>query len=66
MLMLVMSLNLLPLVVCCTMCEVHGDSFDDEWLDGVEREDLSASASSTQLTENAVDIHNAFMSYFSQ
>ena len=54
---------------CCVlhnMCEVHGDSFDDEWLDGVEREDLSASASSTQPTENAVDIRNAFLSYFSQ
>jgi hypothetical protein len=64
--MWVMSLNLLPLVVWYTMCEVHRDSFDDEWLDGVEHEDLSASASSTQPTESAVDIRNAFMSYFSQ
>ena len=41
------------------ICEVHGDSFDDEWLNGVECEDLGTSISSAQTTETAADIHNA-------
>ena len=57
---------------CCVLhniCEVHGDAFDEEWLEGVERRDpqcASANASSTHPAESAVNIRNAFMSYFNQ
>ena len=56
---------------CCVLhnvCEVHGDVFDDEWLNGVECEDFrtsSTSTSSVQSSDSAVDIRNTFMSYFS-
>ena len=56
---------------CCVLhnvCEFHGDAFDDEWLNGVECEDFrtcSTSTSSVQSSDSAVDIRNAFTSYFS-
>ena len=56
---------LLSLLVVLHVCEVHGESFDDEWLDGVEHEDLRTSTSSIQPTKNATDIRNALMLYFS-
>ena len=57
------------IAACCMLhnvCEVHGDVFDEEWLNGVECEDLensSSNSSSVQPTDSAVDIQNTFMSY---
>ena len=58
---------------CCVLhniCEIHGDAFDDEWLNGTDDENLettlSFGSSSNQPTESAVDIRNAFMVYFDQ
>ena len=59
-------------VAACVLhniCEIHGDTFNEEWMEGVERLDLestSARASSAQPAESAVDIRKAFMSYFNQ
>ena len=58
---------------CCVLhniCEIHGDTFDDEWLNGTDEENLettlSFGSSSNQPTQCAVDIRNAFMAYFDQ
>ena len=59
---------------CCVLhdiCEIHGEIhvLDDQWMKGVERQDLEstlASASSNQQAENAMNIWAAFMSYFNQ
>ena len=54
---------------CCVLhnvCEVRGDVFDDEWLNGVECEDFctsSTSTSSVQSSDSAGDIRNTFMSF---
>ena len=56
---------------CCVLhniCEIHGEAFDDEWMDGVERQDVewsSAGTSSSQPAESAINIRNALMSYLS-
>ena len=56
---------------CCVLhnvCEIHGDAFNEEWMEGVER-DLEESSSVTahaQPTESSKNIKNTFMSYFSQ
>ena len=57
---------------CCVLhniCEIHGDAFDDDWLNGTDDQTLEtnlSTVSSNQPTEGAVDIRNAFMSYFNQ
>ena len=38
--MCVMPQKLLQPVVFCILCEIHGDAFKDEWMEGVEREDF--------------------------
>ena len=48
------------------VCEVHGDEFDEQWLNGVECEDVensSSSASSVQPADSAANIRNAFFSH---
>ena len=54
---------------CCVLhnvYEIHGDAFNEEWMEGVEREDCEESSSFVQQTESAINIRNTFMSYFSQ
>lgn len=61
-----------PIVVnaCCVlhnMCEVHGDGFDDEWLN--EEEEVSNSPSTIQSsmsTARSDAIRNALCDYFDQ
>ena len=47
---------------CCVLhiCEIHGDAFDDDWLNGTDDQTLEtnlSTVSSNQPTEGAVDIH---------
>ena len=51
---------------CCVLhniCEIHGDAFDDDWLNGTDDQNLEtnnlSTVSSNQPTEGAVDIRNA-------
>ena len=46
--------------------EIHGDKFNDQWMEvqGQESVRTSADSSSTLPEESAVDIRKAFMSYF--
>lgn len=61
--MLVPSLHVL-VSACCVLhniCEIHGDEFNEEWMDGVDRNDhLSVSATSTQTEENSTDTRSQF------
>ena len=55
---------------CCVLhnvCEVHGDRFNNEWISNIEDTHGSNSSyhPSLQPGENAVNIRNALMTYFS-
>ena len=56
---------------CCILhnvCEVHGEAFNEEWMDGVERQIdgcTSGSPTTTLAQESAVNIRKAFMTHFS-
>jgi hypothetical protein len=55
---------------CCVlhnMCEIHGDTFDEQWMEGIRGQEsmgTTASSSSTRPEESAINIRNTFMSYF--
>ena len=55
---------------CCVLhnvCEIHGDAFNDQWMEGVQGQEsvcASSSSASAMSEESAVDIRKAFMSYF--
>ena len=53
---------------CCVlhMCEVHGDTFDDDWLNGVDNQEFESNSSSSNPVQSATDTRNAFMAHFSQ
>ena len=50
---------------CCMLhniCEVHGDGFDEQWMEGVEestRDDCSAAVTTVQLEDNATETRDA-------
>ena len=56
---------------CCVLhniCEIHGDTFNEDWMEGIEAQEnvcASAGATYTQSEDSAVNIRQAFMSYFS-
>ena len=58
------------IAACCVLhnvCEIHGDAFNDQWMDGVQGQGnvcASASSGSTVPEESAVDIRKAFTSHF--
>lgn len=53
---------------CCVLhnvCEIHGDQFNEEWMDGVGTNDqVSDWASSPHVEEDSSNIRNALMTYF--
>ena len=54
---------------CCVlhnMCEVHGDSFDQEWMEGISTQESThmSSGLTSQSETSAVLIRKAFMTYF--
>ena len=57
---------------CCVLhnlCEMHGDSFDQEWMEGVNTHEstrMSTNSSTSQSEENAVLIRKAFMTHFAR
>ena len=57
------------LVTACTVlhniCEIHSESFDDEWLNGVDNSKRSSSTT-INYTESGVTIREAFMAYFQE
>ena len=60
------------IAACCVLhnvCELHGETFNDKWMEGVQERDYdcsSAGSNPAQAAESAAAIRNAFMSYFSQ
>ena len=56
---------------CCVLhniCETHGDTFNEEWIEGVERyehECPTAIYTHMHTSQSAASIRNAFTSYFS-
>ena len=54
--------------VCCVlhnMCEVHGDTFNEEWLEGVESGyDTSIAVVGLSQSESGVNVCQALMVYF--
>ena len=51
---------------CCVLhniCEIHGDSFSDEWID-TDVEVCTTTSNNNQPNQTAVDTRNAFLSYF--
>lgn len=54
---------------CCVLhniCEIHGDNFDEQWMEGGEAENVESQSQGAQPEETAVNIRNSFMTYFSQ
>ena len=59
---------------CCVLhniCEIHGDKFNDEWLQDIhEQEDVSSShqqaAMSSSSTESGDEVRNVLVEYFHQ
>jgi hypothetical protein len=53
---------------CCVLhniCEVHGEQFSEEWLEGVESQvNSSGIAAPSQPQDSAVSIRNALKSHF--
>ena len=55
---------------CCVlhnMCEMHGDDFNQEWMDGVSTQEstcASTTSNSSHSEINAVLTRRAFVSYF--
>ena len=52
---------------CCVLhsiCERHGEEFNEEWLDGVECQGSECSSVAAQLQDSAVSIRDTLMSHF--
>ena len=52
---------------CCTLhniCEVHGDTFDEEWLEGVEAVGEADTAETGSQSVSGESIRRALMAYF--
>ena len=57
------------IAACCTLhniCEIHGDSFDEHWLEGVEVTREAEANDGTTQSESGDSIRRALMSYFQQ
>ena len=58
------------IAACCVLhniCEIHGDTFDDQWMEGVQEQGgvcASGGSASTLSEESAKTIRKTFMSYF--
>ena len=49
------------------VCEIHGEEFSEEWLEGVESQESesgSTAATPAQPQDSAVNIRDALMSHF--
>ena len=52
---------------CCVLhnvCEVHGEEFNEEWLEGTDSQESASASASVQSQTSAIAIRNALMSYF--
>ena len=70
-----MVVSSVPNVVaaCCVLhnvCEIHGNTFNDEWLEDIENEDSTDGAqqptAATTCSEDGKEIRDALMHYFVQ
>lgn len=55
------------IAACCTLhniCEIHGDSFDEHWLEGVEVTREAEASDGTTQSESGDSIRRALMLYF--
>ena len=46
------------------ICEIHGETFDDEWLDGVDNN--TRGNTTINYTDTGMTIREAFMAYFQE
>ena len=57
------------LVSACTVlhniCEIHGERFDDEWLDGVGNDGVQSNTT-TNYSNDGVTVRDTLMNYFSE
>lgn len=60
------------IVACCILhnvCEVHGDTFNNNWLEYIDQyaqpEQSSPPGGSNIATSNSSDIHDALVKYYS-
>ena len=65
-----MAINNIPnvIIACCILhnvCEIHGDSFNDLWLDDVQLDQPVASATTASVSSAAENIRNALVQYYS-
>ncbi len=54
---------------CCVLhnvCEVHGDSFSEEWLEGIDNSQTDAADVGVSQTKSGESSRRAFMAYFQQ
>ena len=55
---------------CCVLhnvCEVHGDTFNEDWLEGIESTtDINITDASSSQTTSGDNIRQAFMAYFQE
>ena len=63
------DLSFVPTIVnaCCVLhnlCEVHGDGFEDDWLQEEEEVPTDPSSSALPSTTRCNDIRNALCDYF--
>ena len=61
------------IAACCVLhsiCEIHGDTFNEEWLKDIENEDSTEGAqqstATTACSEDGNDTRNGLMHYFVQ
>ena len=65
-----MSIANIPniIIACCILhnvCEVHGETFNEIWLEGIDSDQPSASASTSAVSSTAENIRKTLVQYYS-
>ena len=66
-----MVVDRVPTIVaaCCVLhniCEIHGDTFNEEWLEDVDNQDIEGTHQAAANSEDGDDIRSALIDYFLQ
>lgn len=54
------------IAACCVLCEIHGNTFNKEWLQDVNEESSNSIAANSSSLGSGNNVRNALMEYFSQ